>query len=333
MGTLLAQGRDIVSFAPGYPAPERSRGRSSRRSRATLLRRSDGSVLQYGADPRLPAAARGDRRASWRRAAHRRSLERLLVTTGSQQGLDLVARVLLDPGDVILVELPTYTGAITAFRNVQAPHGRRAAGERRHRRSTQLDATCEQLRRDGRRVRFLYVVPNFQNPTGLLIGLRQAAAAARVGRAARRADRRGRPVPRSLFRGLGDRSRRPADRGRRCERARDLFEQLLEDAGARVTASPGSTRRRRSPRSWRWPSRRRISAPAGSISASSTRRAGAGMLERQLPMLRAHYQHKRDVMVEALQRRHSAPALHWPRAARRVLPVGRRCRRASTPTR
>ena len=46
--------------------------------------------------------------------------ERLLVTTGSQQGLDLVARVLLDPDDVILVELPTYTGAITAFRNVQA---------------------------------------------------------------------------------------------------------------------------------------------------------------------------------------------------------------------
>ena len=46
--------------------------------------------------------------------------ERLLVTTGSQQGLDLVARVLLDPHDVMLVELPTYTGAISAFRNVQA---------------------------------------------------------------------------------------------------------------------------------------------------------------------------------------------------------------------
>ena len=48
------------------------------------------------------------------------AIEDLLVTTGSQQGLDLVARVLIDPGDVILVELPTYVGAITAFRNVQA---------------------------------------------------------------------------------------------------------------------------------------------------------------------------------------------------------------------
>jgi 2-aminoadipate transaminase len=45
------------------------------------------------------------------------SLEGLLITTGSQQGLDLVGRVLLDPGDVVLVELPSYTGAITAFRN------------------------------------------------------------------------------------------------------------------------------------------------------------------------------------------------------------------------
>ena len=42
------------------------------------------------------------------------------MTTGSQQGLDLVARVLLDPGDVVLLELPSYTGAITAFRNVGA---------------------------------------------------------------------------------------------------------------------------------------------------------------------------------------------------------------------
>ncbi len=48
------------------------------------------------------------------------TMERLLLTTGSQQGLDLVARVLLDPHDVILVELPTYTGAIMAFRNAQA---------------------------------------------------------------------------------------------------------------------------------------------------------------------------------------------------------------------
>ena len=118
---MLAQKRDIISFAPGYPAPETfpwaefqdiarellsgdgRRGAAVRHRRAATGRCSRPS----------PAIMAGARR-------HATALERLLVTTGSQQGLDLVARVLLDPGDVVLVELPTYTGAITAFRNVQA---------------------------------------------------------------------------------------------------------------------------------------------------------------------------------------------------------------------
>ena len=96
-------------------------------------------------------------------------LEDLLVTTGSQQGLDLVARVLVDPGDVILVELPTYVGAISAFRNLQASLvgvPQEADGID----LAALDATCERLRARGRRVKFLYVVPNFQNPTGFSSG-------------------------------------------------------------------------------------------------------------------------------------------------------------------
>ena len=98
------------------------------------------------------------------------SLDRLLVTTGSQQALDLVARVLLDPGDVILVELPTYTGAITAFRNVQARmEGVPQEGDGID--LAALEAVHARLIKEGRRVRVLYVVPNFQNPTGLLIGL------------------------------------------------------------------------------------------------------------------------------------------------------------------
>ena len=99
-------------------------------------------------------------------------MERLLVTTGSQQGLDLVARVLLDPGDVVLVELPSYTGAITAFRNVRAQmEGIPQEGDGID--LAALDAIHGRLVDAGRRVRFLYVTPNFQNPTGLLMGLRK----------------------------------------------------------------------------------------------------------------------------------------------------------------
>jgi aspartate/methionine/tyrosine aminotransferase len=171
MGTVLAGQRDIISFAPGYPAPETFAWAEFRDIAATLLSGTDGHVLQYGPTrgyrPLLDAvqgilSARGITSA----------LEDLLVTTGSQQGLDLVARVLLDPGDVVLVELPTYTGAITAFRNVQAE----MVGVPQEKDGVDLaalDATCEAQRRQGRTVKMLYVVPNFQNPTGLLIGLKK----------------------------------------------------------------------------------------------------------------------------------------------------------------
>jgi 2-aminoadipate transaminase len=169
MGMLLAQSRDIISFAPGYPSPETFPWKEFSEISRDLLAGTDGSVLQYGPTrgfrPLLEEigaimAARGVTT----------SPEQLLVTTGSQQGLDLVARVLLDPGDVVLVELPTYTGAITAFRNVQASMvGLRQAAD-----GVDLDAlddTYQRVVNEGRTVRILYVVPNFQNPTGLLIGL------------------------------------------------------------------------------------------------------------------------------------------------------------------
>src|ERR687898_3377063 len=168
MGTVLAQKRDVISFAPGYPAPETFPWPELQEVTRELLTGSDGSVLQYGPTrgfrPLLDAVAgiMAERGAPT-------ALERLLVTTGSQQGLDLVARVLADPGDVVLVELPTYTGAITAFRNVQAEMvgvAQEAAGISLE----ALDAVHAGLIAQGRRVRLLYVVPNFQNPTGLLVG-------------------------------------------------------------------------------------------------------------------------------------------------------------------
>ena len=93
-----------------------------------------------------------------------------MITTGSQQGLDLIASVFLDPGDVVLVELPSYTGAITAFRNVQAS----LVGVRQQQDGIDLDdleRRVNEVRREGRPLKFLYLVPNFQNPTGLLISL------------------------------------------------------------------------------------------------------------------------------------------------------------------
>ena len=232
MGKILAQNRDIISFAPGYPAVETFPWSDFQAIAHELLSGSDGSVLQYGPTrgyrPLLELIA-----GIMEHRGVASSLDRLLVTTGSQQALDLVARVLLDPGDVILVELPTYTGAITAFRNVQARmEGVPQEGDGID--LAALEAVHARLIKEGRRVRVLYVVPNFQNPTGLLIGLEQTATAPRVGRAQERPHRGRRSVPRAVLRGFRDGSGRPADEGGRFGGTRRLPQQLFEDAGSRI---------------------------------------------------------------------------------------------------
>jgi len=169
MGAVLAAAKDMVSFAPGYPAEDVFPWQAFGEIAKGLLGGADGSVLQYG-----PTRGYKPLREAvvelMRSRAIASSLERVVITTGSQQGLDLVGRVLLDPGDVALLELPSYTGAISAFRNV----GASMVGIRQQADGIDLDhldETVARLRREQRRVKFLYLVPNFQNPSGLLIGL------------------------------------------------------------------------------------------------------------------------------------------------------------------
>jgi len=169
MGTVLSQAQDMISFAPGYPAEDQFPWIALTDIARELLDGHDGSVLQYGPT----RGYRPLREATvdlMRTRGIASSADRVVITTGSQQGLDLVARVLLDPGDVVLMELPSYTGAISAFRNV----GAALVGVRQDPDGIDLDhleQVTKTLRADGRRVKCLYLVPNFQNPTGLLLSL------------------------------------------------------------------------------------------------------------------------------------------------------------------
>ena len=174
MGTVAAQVPDIISFAPGYPSPDAFAWDAYREIASDLLGGRDSGVLQYG-----PTRGYKPLLETLVGLLERRGIaatpDQLMVTTGSQQGLDLAARVLLDPGDVVLLELPSYTGALTAFANAQAS----LVGVRQQPDGIDLDdleAVTARLAREGRRVKALYVVPNFQNPTGLLIGRPKRAA-------------------------------------------------------------------------------------------------------------------------------------------------------------
>src|ERR671919_520672 len=108
--------------------------------------------------------------------------EDLLITTGGQQVIDLVCKTLIDPGDVVIAEAPTYPGAVPVFVSYQAEvvqiemddHGMRI---------DVLEAELERLDREGRLPKFIYTVPSFQNPAGVTLSLERRRALVRLARA------------------------------------------------------------------------------------------------------------------------------------------------------
>ncbi|HEV2813822.1 MAG TPA: PLP-dependent aminotransferase family protein [Solirubrobacteraceae bacterium] len=94
----------------------------------------------------------------------------VLVTTGGQQVIDLMCKTLIDPGDVIVAEAPTYPGAIPAFTSYQADVVQIPIDDEGMR-IDELEETLERLEREGRRPKFIYTVPTFQNPGGVTMSL------------------------------------------------------------------------------------------------------------------------------------------------------------------
>jgi 2-aminoadipate transaminase len=92
----------------------------------------------------------------------------LMITTGSQEALDLVARVFLDPGDVIVVGSPTYLSALTAFQT-QSPDIREAKLDKDGMIPEELEKTVKQVISEGKQVKFLYIIPSFQNPMSSML--------------------------------------------------------------------------------------------------------------------------------------------------------------------
>jgi 2-aminoadipate transaminase len=105
----------------------------------------------------------------------------VLVTTGGQQVIDLVCKTLIDPGDVIVAEAPTYPGAVPAFCAYQADVvqiGMDGEGMR----IDELEETLDRLDAEGRRPKFIYTIPNFQNPAGVTMSLPRRERLVRIAR-------------------------------------------------------------------------------------------------------------------------------------------------------
>ncbi|MGD9703985.1 MAG: PLP-dependent aminotransferase family protein [Acidimicrobiia bacterium] len=154
----LVERPGVLSLAGGLPAPDAFPVERIRLAADRALAtggRYGVAALQYGPtegddELRSLAATRIGARA-----------DEVLVTTGSQQGLDLVARALVDPGDVVVVEAPSYLGALQAFRACE-PVFAEVETDAHGMRTDEL----ERLLASGLRPKLLYTVPNFQNPSG-----------------------------------------------------------------------------------------------------------------------------------------------------------------------
>ena len=154
---------EIISFAGGLPAPEFFPIEELKKVDAEILEKEGMQAVQYGTtEGYLPLR---EKIAEHMKTAFGVdcSAEELMITSGSQQGLSLLSQIFLDPDDVVLVESPTYLGAINAF-TLQHPRFIEVPTDEQ---GIIPEALEKILQEHGKAVRLMYVIPEFQNPTGI----------------------------------------------------------------------------------------------------------------------------------------------------------------------
>ncbi|MDO4887677.1 MAG: PLP-dependent aminotransferase family protein [Actinomycetaceae bacterium] len=163
----VANRPEVVSLAGGMPNIEGLPLDFLADMTSRLVREHGTSILQYGSGQgtielreMITEVMRPDGIAG--------HPDHVTVTTGSQQALDIISQIFINPGDVVLAEAPSYVGALGTFRAYQADvvhvtmdaHGLIPS---------QLEDTIERLERDGKSIKFLYTIPNFHNPAGVCL--------------------------------------------------------------------------------------------------------------------------------------------------------------------
>jgi 2-aminoadipate transaminase len=151
----------VISFAGGSPNPETFPAERFAVIADRVLRERRNVSLQYGPTRGLP------RLCEFVAALSKAKTEEVILTTGSQQALDLIAHTLLDAGDIVAVELPTYIGGTSSFYARSAT----MVGVAQDDDGIVPESLAEVAKR--KRIKFLYTIPNFQNPSGRLMTQRR----------------------------------------------------------------------------------------------------------------------------------------------------------------
>ena len=161
----LTERKEIISFAGGLPSPDSFPVKDIQEISRKILQERPSAALQY-----TPTEGIGELRAELVKLMAKDGIEvaaeNILVTTSSQQGLDLVGRVFIDPTDPIIVERPSYLGGLQAF----SAYGAQFIGVRCDEQGmdvAELSEKLKMLRYGEEHYKFIYAVPDFQNPSGV----------------------------------------------------------------------------------------------------------------------------------------------------------------------
>lgn len=157
----------IYSFAGGYPSAETFPLEEIGKTVTEVIEKYGSKAFQYGATQGV---------VELREAVAERCgvpVERVQITSSSQQGIDVCTRVLVDPGDVVLTSNPTYLGALQSFCSYRADvRGVDHSSDLEVLRSN-YEKTIMQVKAEGKAVKFLYMIPDFQNPSGETLTLEE----------------------------------------------------------------------------------------------------------------------------------------------------------------
>ena len=163
VGAILQAAADpqIISFAGGLPAPELFPVEAMKAAVDKVFTTHGQEAMQYGAAKGVTALRELIQKHVKEKEDVDAVLDNVLVTTGSEQVLDLVGKAFINPGDTVLVEQPTYLCALDVFKT----YGANFAGVEMDEQGMKMDALEEALKSHPN-TKLIYTVPNFQNPTG-----------------------------------------------------------------------------------------------------------------------------------------------------------------------
>lgn len=165
-----ATSSDIISFGGGMPDPATFPRAEIRQIIDDVVDKSSDRALQYGNTAGLDELRTELKKFVKRKENIETDENRIIVTAGSQQALYAVGRIFLDPGDPIITESPTYVGAVSAF-NANGGDMIQVEMDENGILTESVESRISDLEKKGRKPKFIYVIPNFQNPTGVTLSL------------------------------------------------------------------------------------------------------------------------------------------------------------------